>query len=179
METNKIEEMKMPTCANNAKLTYEPKDESNWSELKIQTEAFQWLWHNRPETRRCLYHVANEGERSVMETQQLIAAGMVPGTQDLHFLWKGRTYLIEAKTPQGEVSPAQKCVHAAHKQQGFDTYLFRSAYSIVAFVCNVIESDRPLWHSSFISPYCRPELLPQYIEEYQTDQRRKANKRRK
>lgn len=158
--------------------TYEAKDESAWPEIKIQTESCQWLWHYRPETRRCLYHVANEGDRSVMELQMLTAAGMIGGIQDLHFLWKGKTYLLEVKTKEGMVSPAQKCVHAAHKAQGFDTYLFRSAYSLISFVCAVISSGRPLWHSSFLSPFCKPEMLDVYIQEYQADQRKKAEKRR-
>lgn len=178
METKKIEKKKMPHNANNAIYDYPEQDESLWSELKIQTEACQWIWNHCPETRRCLYHVANEGDRSVMETQALIGAGMIPGIQDLHFLWNGRTYLIEAKTEQGDISPAQKCVHAAHKAQGFDTYVFRSSYAIVSFVCAVIKSGRPLWHSSFISPYCRPEMLDQYIQEYQ-DYKKQQRRNRK
>lgn len=128
------------------------------SELKIQAEVCTHIWQNHPETRYCLYHVANEAQRSPVEWGQLKAAGFIKGIQDLHLLWRGVTYRIEMKGDGGKIDPWQKVVHKAHALQGSETYVFWNAEDAIRFIEDVINGVYS-WQTwvKFVSPYCGAE----------------------
>jgi len=138
---------------------------SHLSELKIQANACQFIWNKYPQTRYCLYHVANEAQRSPVEWGMLKAAGFINGIQDMHFVWFGNTYRIEMKTETGIISPDQKVVHAAHMAQLCPTYVFRTAENLITFVGDIVQGYELGYWSTFISPYCKPEMLQTYIDE--------------
>lgn len=84
----------------------------NWSEDKLQSEAFKWLWNTHPTTRRLFFHVPNQGAKNKIEGVKLQAMGVVAGVPDCIMMWRGTAYGFEFKTPIGVVSPAQKLVHS-------------------------------------------------------------------
>ena len=122
------------------------------SELKVQAEACSYIWHNLPQTRYCLFHVANEAQRSAIEWGQLKAAGFIKGIQDLMFFWDGNVYAIEVKSEGGKIDPWQKVTHRAHYGQGIVTYVFWNSEDIVAFVSGIVAGTNYDWESN-ISPY--------------------------
>lgn len=87
------------------------------TEEQLTAECFQWAWKERPQTRRLLFHVPNEGKRNPVRAGQLKAMGMVPGCPDFVFAW-GRAWGIEMKLPGKPLSPAQKKVKEAWEAAG-------------------------------------------------------------
>ena len=110
----------------------------NSSEIRIQAAAFQWAWNTYPATRRCLFHVPNGGSRNIKEGMQLKASGVVPGIPDMVFVWKGRAYGFEFKTPVGVLSSAQREVHAIWNGQGIPVVVVRSVEEFQAAFINAI-----------------------------------------
>lgn len=147
---------------------------TNYSEIKIQATGCQFIWNKYPETRYCLYHVANEAQRSPVEWGMLKAAGFINGIQDLHFDWSGKSYRIEMKTETGVISDDQKVVHAAHMSQGFKTYVFRTAENLITFIGDIVKGYDLIYWDQFISPYCKPEMLQTYIN--QRNAKKQSNK---
>jgi hypothetical protein len=72
--------------------------------MRLQARCFQWCWNERPETRRLLFHVENEGPRSDARNGALRrATGIVAGVSDLILMmprgsWHG--LCIEMKTTE-------------------------------------------------------------------------------
>lgn len=141
-------------------------DQSNYSEARIQQEAITEIRNRFPESYGALYHIANGGYRDPRTATILTGQGVVPGIPDLHLIWAGKFYLIEVKTHQGQIDPAQKVIHAQHKKQGFDTYVFKSSYDIISFVEHVILGKGIDMFKTFISPYSDSNSLEKYKEEY-------------
>jgi hypothetical protein len=140
-------------------------NEDNFSEAKIQQLAVTKVRNEFPETYGCLYHVPNGGIRDQRTGSIMKAQGLVPGIQDLHFIWKGKLYLIEVKDHDGEVSPEQKVIHSQHKVQGFDTYVLRTSEQIYYLVKFIILGKSLSGFDRFISPYSNVENLELYKEE--------------
>jgi hypothetical protein len=139
--------------------------EDNYSEAKIQQIAFAEIRNEFPETYGCFYHVPNGGLRDKKTASRLKAQGVVPGVQDLHFIWEGKLYLIEVKDVDGQVTPAQKAIHAQHKAHGLDTYIFRTSQQIIYFVRYIIQHRSLDGFKRFISPYSDAEKAEQYKQE--------------
>lgn len=167
------------------------------SELQIQAKVFQYITNKYYETRYCLYHIKNETDTEIniadfIKLKNQIDSGLTPGIQDFHFLWRGVTYRIELKDYKGRCSAAQKVVHAAHARNGALTWLFNSSDSCIAFLEYIITNAHSAWHSipifqdqlrfvfkDAISPYCVPENLEQYINEYEADKLKRRERRKK
>lgn len=141
-------------------------DESNWSEAKIQQTAIQAIRNEYPETYGLLYHIPNGGIRDPRTATIMTGQGVVPGIQDLHFLWYGNHYLIEVKTERGQVDPAQKVIHAQHKKHGMDTYVFKTSEQIIYFIKWIIEGKDLTKFERFISPYSIAQDYEKYMQEY-------------
>lgn len=154
-------------------------DQGNFSEAKIQQDAITHIRNQFPETYGCLYHIANGGYRDPRTATILTGQGVVPGVQDLHLIWAGKLYLIEVKTSSGQVDPAQKVVHAQHKKQGFDTYIFRTSKEIISFVEYVLKSQNIDHFNGFISPFSKAENLHLYQEEYRVFRQSKFTQKSK
>jgi hypothetical protein len=154
-------------------------NEVNFSEAKIQQIAVTEIRNKYPETYGCFYHIPNGGNRDQRTGSILKAQGVVPGIQDLHFIWYGKLYLIEVKDHDGEVSPDQKLIHAMHKLHGHDTYLFRTSQQIVYFVKYIIEGKSLHGFERFISPFSVAEDVSKYREEVRQLHIRKKMAQRK
>lgn len=146
------------------------------SEARIQQDAFTEIRNRHPATYGCLWHVPNGGIRDAITATFMRGAGVVKGIADLFFLWAGKVYIIEVKTPTGTCSNDQKLIHAIHAGQGFDTYLFTSSDDIIRFVEMVITGgDIGEW-SAFISPFSRPEMISVYRDLVREERKRKLQK---
>ena len=141
-------------------------DQNVYSESKIQQIAITEVRNRYPATYGLLFHVPNGGLRDPRTASILTGQGVVPGIQDLFFLWAGKFYLIEVKDAKGQVSPAQKVIHAQHKLHGIDTYVFRTSEQIIDFVGHIVLGQDIGAFTFFISPYSNAERLQQYKEEY-------------
>ena len=97
----------------------------NWSEDKLQAEFFLWFHNTFPHFRGLLFSVPNGGGRSGLEGKVLKATGLWPGVADMIFLWKGVTYFLELKRPNGKNSQSdkQRNWEALVKAQGF-SYMY-------------------------------------------------------
>ena len=95
------------------------------TEAQIQSECVLWLWNNHPETRGLFFSVTNNSEH-IARAMQRKSLGLIPGVSDTLFMWKGRTYCLEFKTPSGSQSPAQKEWEAKVTTHGFDYQIIRS-----------------------------------------------------
>ena len=77
------------------------------SEDKLQQDCFKWHWNNYPEYRTLLFHVKNEGAKNKVTAYRDKLKGLITGVSDLIYLYNGKTYLIELKTPIGKQSKNQ------------------------------------------------------------------------
>lgn len=95
------------------------------SEAQIQASCVMWLWNTHPETRGLFFSVTNNSEH-ITRAMQRRALGLISGVSDCLFIWGGRTYCFEFKTPTGHQSPTQ--IEWQHKveRQGMDYYIIRS-----------------------------------------------------
>lgn len=151
-------------------------DQSTFSEARIQQLAITEIRNKYPETYGCLYHVPNGGNRDPRTASILTGQGVVPGIQDLHFIWKSQLYLIEVKKTKGLVDPAQKVIHAQHKLHGYDTYIFRTSEQIIFFIEYIMAGKNLDGFKRFISPYSVAENLELYRQEFRVYKQRKMAK---
>lgn len=100
------------------------------TEEQLTAACFQWAWAERPQTRRLLFHVPNEGERNPVRAGQLKAMGLTPGIPDFVFIWPTtrhpEVWGIEMKLPGGKLSKNQEKVHLTWKNMGCSTYVCTS-----------------------------------------------------
>lgn len=146
------------------------------SESKIQQDAFTEIRNRYPETYGLLYHCPNGGLRDKRTASIMRGLGVVPGIQDLHFLWKGTHYIIEVKDHKGRVSADQKVIHAQHKLHGTNTYIFRTAEQIIYFVEYIIQNKSLEAFDRFISPYSDAEKVEEFKAEMRREKQRKLGK---
>jgi len=183
--------------------------DTNKTELQLQRDICVEVWNTLPETRHCLYHIKQELDAKLTPQQMIMlsqqkASGLLPGIQDLHFLWNGVTYRIELKRPGGDtaksVSPAQKIIHAAHARQGSLTWLFNDSDRCIKFIRFIVERNNSMKNpilnndyfqtilkenfACYISPFAVGTMYEQYLSEYeqwvakQKEQRKMRNNAR-
>lgn len=147
------------------------------SEIQIQGEFFRKCWNELPETRDCLYHVANEAKRTEIEWAQLKASGFRKGIQDMHFAYEGKFYHIELKTEEGKLSPHQKAIHCAHARQGFNTWVFRCPKIAFEFVKSIVLGLGISEFNEHVSAYSlHPEMYSIFaLEAKQSDCKHKGS----
>src|ERR1700677_4452141 len=80
------------------------------AEARIQAEIIEWARVVAPDV--LIFHVPNGGKRSKAEAARLKWQGVVAGIPDLAIVAPGaRIRFIEVKTPDGNLSPAQRDIH--------------------------------------------------------------------
>lgn len=146
------------------------------SEARIQQDSFVEIRNIFPQTYGSIFAIPNGGLRDAVTATFMRGGGVVPGQPDLMFLWGGRTYLIEVKTPTGTCSTDQKLIHAVHAGQGFTTYVFTTSEDILRFVECVLEGGSIGQFDLFISPFSNPDLVEKYKEELREERKRKLRK---
>lgn len=107
------------------------------SEAQIQAECVMWLWNTHPETRGLFFSVTNNSEH-IARAMQRRALGLISGVSDCLFIWGGRTYCFEFKTPTGHQSPAQ--IEWQHKvlAQGMCYFVVRSLDEFQVIIKNIL-----------------------------------------
>jgi hypothetical protein len=146
------------------------------SEARIQQDAFTEIRNRHLETYAAIFHVPNGGLRDEVTATFMRGAGVVRGVQDLFFLWAGKVYIIEVKTPTGYCSTDQKLVHAVHARQGFMTYLFTNSEDIIRFVETILEGGYMEQFKLFISPFSNSDLVERYKAEVREERVKKLSK---
>jgi hypothetical protein len=117
-------------------MTYKPS-----SEDIMQAKQFQWAWNERQQTRRCIWHVPNGGDRRPAEAAQLKAMGVVAGVSDMHFYWQSQLYIIENKVGSNTLSDAQIKYRDAMKAQGAIFYECRTLEKWKLIVDSILEGN--------------------------------------
>ncbi|WP_114937546.1 VRR-NUC domain-containing protein [Mucilaginibacter endophyticus] len=146
------------------------------SEAKIQQDAFTEIRNKYPQTYGLLWHCPNGSLRDPVTAAFLKGAGVVRGIPDLHFIWNGKYYLIEVKTPTGFCSTDQKLIHAVHASHGLNTYLFTTSNDIISFVECILNGGDIVQFNLFISPYSRAEMVDVYKAELRAERMKKLKK---
>jgi hypothetical protein len=77
------------------------------SEAAFQQQCYMWFHNTYAELRGLLFHVNNNGSNSKREGAYYKALGVIAGVSDLLFLYNGKVFCIELKTPRGYQSPKQ------------------------------------------------------------------------
>lgn len=137
------------------------------TEESIQSEFVLRCNRELPQTRKLLFHVANEmpndnafifanlirklgnnafiqwlkkevDKRIKMFASQNAAKGIVKGIPDMILMWKGKGYGIEFKTPEGKLHGDQPAVHKIWSDNGTPLYLCRSADEAFEIVKNIV-----------------------------------------
>ncbi|AMR34172.1 hypothetical protein A0256_23325 [Mucilaginibacter sp. PAMC 26640] len=146
------------------------------SEARIQQDAFTEIRNRHPETYGLLFHCPNGGLRDAVTATFMRGQGVVKGIQDMPFIWAGKLYMIEVKTPTGSCSNDQKLIHAIHAGQGIITYIFTTSIDIISFVeCVISGGDIAQW-TAFISPFSRPEMIDIYRESVREERKKKLKR---
>jgi len=114
-------------------------------EMKLQAACFVRAWNDFPETRKLLFHVANEIDRP--DANAIIGSirkseGIVRGVSDFILLiprgrWHG--LMIELKWEDGRQSPYQKEWQALVEAQGYRYEIIRSEEDFVALLAEYLK----------------------------------------
>jgi hypothetical protein len=110
------------------------------TESRIHGDIVKHIWNTYPITRGLLFHVPNQGKKSIVEASLLKAMGVLAGVSDLIFLWEGRAYFLEVKTPTGVQSKVQKEFEVRIKENGFNYYIVKSIQDAEGVIRNIINA---------------------------------------
>lgn len=110
------------------------------NESKLQAKCFRWCWNEFPETRRLLFHVENEGNRSdAIDGSRRKAMGLVAGVSDLILLmprgpWHG--LCIEMKTTDrgSSQSDEQRSWQVLVQNQGYRYEVVRTEDEFMSLI---------------------------------------------
>jgi len=126
------------------------------TEDKIQGDFVKKCHNELPQTRKLIFSVPNGGKRDQITASILNSTGLVKGIPDICFLWAGKVYWIEFKTPEGVLSKEQKEVHSKVNEAGFKVWVFRSSEEAFSFVSSICSGEyNPVMFYRFLSPYCK------------------------
>lgn len=109
------------------------------SEDQLQAIIYQWFHNNFPNLRGLLFAVPNGGWRNPREAQKLKATGTVAGVADLLFIYRGRIYCFELKTPTGTQQKVQKQWQLIVENQGVDYFVVRSLEQFQNMLQNILQ----------------------------------------
>jgi hypothetical protein len=118
--------------------------ENKLSEAQIQAACVTWIWNTHPETRGLFFAVTNNSEH-VARAMQRKAVGLIPGVSDCLFIWRGRTYCFEFKTPTGRQSQAQIEWQRKVTYQGMDYYIIRSLEQFQSNMNEILRISKIEW----------------------------------
>ena len=110
------------------------------NEARLQARCFQRCWNEYPETRKLLFHVANENDRAdsnAIQGAMRKSMGIIRGVADLIMLiprgkWHG--LCVEMKDIDGYQRPEQKEWQALVESQGFRYEVIRDEESFMALM---------------------------------------------
>jgi len=106
------------------------------SEVKIQSQIFQWHWNNYPEERGLLCYNLNNSANKIQGNQNK-ALGLIKGRSDMVYYYNGTAVMIELKNATGKQSKEQIQWEATIKKAGFQYIVMRSLEDFIDFKTNV------------------------------------------
>lgn len=110
------------------------------AEDNLQSKCYVWFSNTYPQYRGLLFSVPNGGGRSSLEGKVLKMTGLYKGVSDLIFLFNGKAYMIEMKTPTGIQSDAQKEWEVLVNKAGFDYFVIKSFNAFRGLIESIIQS---------------------------------------
>ena len=98
----------------------------NLSHDRIQQELFMYSWNRYPQSRRCMWHTANEFpiQKGMSRKEHMIilsqrkAIGVLPGVTDLVMYQRGVLYMFDIKVGNDCLSQDQLSFIQANIEQG-------------------------------------------------------------
>src|SRR5690606_20920620 len=115
---------------------------------RIQQELFMHCWNKYPQSRRCMWHTANEFpiQKGMSRKEHMIilsqrkAIGVLPGVTDLVMYQRGVLYMFDIKVGNDTLSPEQLSFIQANIEQGGQF-----------FEVNTLEEGKSIIDSIFIT----------------------------
>ena len=95
------------------------------SEVKIQSQIFQWHWNNFPDERGLLCYNLNNSANKI-DGNRNKALGLIKGRADMVYYYKGSAIMIELKNAKGKQSKDQIEWQKLLESQGFKYVVIRS-----------------------------------------------------
>jgi len=111
------------------------------SEDILQADCWEWSWNHRPQTRRCIWHVPNGGDRKIVQAAQLKHMGVIAGVHDIHIYWSSQLYIVEFKVGTNTLSDSQIKYGIAMVAQGAIFYECRSREKWERIVDGILENN--------------------------------------
>lgn len=117
-----------------------PKRAHTAREAQLQARCFQRCWNEYPETRKLLFHVANENDRAdsnAIQGAMRKSLGIIKGVADLILMiprgpWHG--LCIEMKDVDGWQRPEQKEWQMLVERQGYRYEIIRTEADFMALI---------------------------------------------
>jgi len=103
------------------------------TENQLTAMCFQWAWNQYPKTRFCLFHIVNEGKRSMRYGATQKAMGLLSGVPDFCFVWNGKVNFCELKTGTGRLSENQKNIINVWGGQNINVEIIKSLIEFKAW----------------------------------------------
>lgn len=101
-------------------------ERTNYPESALQMRCVAWFLRTYPEAEGCLFHVPNEGKRSIRQGERGKRLGMVSGVADLVLIHKSQVVFFELKSPLGSLSESQRRWRDVVTAQGFPYHVIRT-----------------------------------------------------
>lgn len=121
---------------------------------QLQSAAHIWLWNNFPELRQ-LFH-SNFSDIKIIESvlrattgqsigsargiiiSKLKAVGLVKGTFDQEFLYKGKIYFLDTKIPPDTLSPEQLTFKEINERHGAKCFTYTTLEEFIKIIENIV-----------------------------------------
>jgi hypothetical protein len=107
------------------------------SEAAFQQQCRIWFHNTYPALRGLLFHVRNNAHNA-RDGEYWKQLGVVPGVSDFIFLYGGKCYCIELKTPRGYQSEEQLLWEKLVKNQNINYFVVNSIESFKALINHII-----------------------------------------
>ena len=95
------------------------------SEVKIQTQIFQWHWNSYPDERGLLCYNLNNSANKI-DGNRNKALGLIKGRSDMVYYYQSSAIMIELKNAKGKQSKEQIEWQKLLESQGFTYVVIRS-----------------------------------------------------
>ena len=95
------------------------------SEVKIQSQIFQWHWNNYPKERGLLCYNLNNSANKI-DGNRNKALGLIKGRADMVYYYNSSAVMIELKNAKGKQSKDQILWQELLESQGFTYIVIRS-----------------------------------------------------
>ena len=105
------------------------------TEAQLQSKCVIWLRNTYPQTHG-LFFAVNNNSIHAHAGGTMKAMGVIPGVADTIFLWEGKAYFLEFKTPDGRQSAAQREWQRTVEVQGFRYEIIRDFEEFKTFIAS-------------------------------------------